>query len=273
MPEMPEIETLARKLRKTVIGKQIVQVRLSGLPLRKPIANTFAANLRGRTIQKILRRGKYLILELKPRAFWLMHLGMSGKILYQSPAGERAKHTHAAFQFSDSTSLEYRDHRRFGLLAFYDVMNLRQIPEIQSLGMDPLNAGFQQKWLWPLLQKSGQEIKTFLLDQRKIAGIGNIYACEALFEAQINPARRCHTLTLDETSRLVLSIQKILRLAIRNRGTSFSDFMDSDGNPGKNQGNLNVFQKDGMECVRCGAVIHRIRQGNRSSFFCSHCQK
>jgi formamidopyrimidine-DNA glycosylase len=273
MPELPEIETLARKLRKTAIGKQIVQVRLSGLPLRKPIAHTFAANLRGRTIHKILRRGKYLILELKPRAFWLMHLGMSGKVLYQSAAAERANHTHAAFQFSDATSLEYRDHRRFGLLAFYDVMNLSQIPEIQSLGMDPLNAGFQQKWLWPQLQKCRQEIKSFLLDQRKIAGIGNIYACEALFEAQIHPARRCHTLTLDETGGLVISIQKVLRLAIRYRGTSFSDFLDPDGNPGKNQGNLNVFQRDGMECVRCGAVIHRIRQGNRSSFFCSHCQK
>ncbi len=273
MPEMPEIETLARKLRKTLIGKQIVQVRLSGLPLRKPIPDTFAADLRGRSVNKILRRGKYLILELEPRAFWLMHLGMSGRVLYPVQAGENAIHTHAFFRFSDSSQLEYRDHRRFGLLAFYDVSYPDQIPEVASLGMDPLSVRFQQNWLWPLLKKSRREIKSFLLDQRRIAGIGNIYACEALFDARINPFRLCQTLTGEETSRLVHSIQKVLRLAIRYHGTSFSDFLNPDGNPGKNQGNLNVFQREGKECVRCDAVILRVRQGNRSSFFCSRCQR
>ena len=119
MPEMPEIETLVRKLRKVLIGKQIAGVRLSGLPLRKPIGDTFISKLCGRTIRKIVRRGKYLILELEPRAFWLMHLGMSGRVLYHIPAGEVANHTHAIVKFSDSTELQYRDHRRFGLLAVY----------------------------------------------------------------------------------------------------------------------------------------------------------
>jgi formamidopyrimidine-DNA glycosylase len=273
MPEMPEVETLARKLRKNLIGKQIVQVYLSGLPLRKPIPSTFAENLRGRRIMQILRRGKYLILELKPQAFWIMHLGMSGKIFYPAHAEAKTEHTHAVFQFVDSTALEYRDHRRFGLLAFHDVRYLDQIPEIKSLGMDPLDSRFRQNWLWPFLQKSRQEIKSFLLDQRRIAGIGNIYACEALFIAGIKPDRRCCTLSLAETSRLVRAIRQVLRLAIRCRGTTFSDFRDSDGNPGSNQANLLVFQREGKQCVRCGAVIHRIRQGNRSSFVCSHCQK
>jgi formamidopyrimidine-DNA glycosylase len=201
-----------------------------------------------------------------------MHLGMSGRVLYHAPAGESTVHTHAIVRFSDSTELEYRDHRRFGLLASYEVLQLCQIPEIKSLGMDPLDSRFNRDWLWPLLQKSRQEIKSFLLDQRRIAGLGNIYACEALFLAQINPARRCHTLTLSETVQLVDGIQKVLRLAIRHQGTSFSDFMGPDGNPGGNQVNLKVFQREGKECVRCGALIHRIRQGNRSSFFCSRCQ-
>ncbi len=272
MPEMPEIETIVRKLRKVLIGKQIAGVRLSGLPLRKPIGDTFASKLCGRTIRKIVRRGKYLILELEPRAFWLMHLGMSGRVLYHPPAGEVARHTHAIIKFSDSTELEYRDHRRFGLLAVYELLHIKNIPELSGLGIDPLSPKFNRDWLFPLLRKSRQDMKSFLLDQRQIAGLGNIYACEALFFARINPARRCCTLTPGETARLVLSIRKVLRLAIRYRGTSFSDFMDSDGNPGENQNNLKVFQREGEDCMRCGAPIRRIKQGNRSTFFCNHCQ-
>ncbi len=269
---MPEIETLARQLRKTIVGKRVTEVHLSGLPLRKPIADAFAAKLRGRTILRILRRGKYLVVELGPKAFWLIHLGMSGRVLYHASARVHAKHTHAIIQFSDFTELEYRDHRRFGLLAAYEVDRLGQIPEIRSLGKDPLSSGFNHKYLWPLLQKSQQEIKSFLLDQRKVAGLGNIYVCESLFLAQINPKRRCFTLTFEEASHLVGAIRKVLRIAIRNHGTSFSDFMDSDGRPGENQSYLMVFQREGEECVRCRAPIQRMRQGNRSSFYCSRCQ-
>jgi formamidopyrimidine-DNA glycosylase len=272
MPEMPEIETLARQLRKTIVGKRVVGVRLSGLPLRKPIADTLAARLCGRTVRKILRRGKYLVAELEPKAFWLIHLGMSGRVLYNAPPGVRTKHTHAVFQFSDSTELEYRDHRRFGLLAAYEVRRLGQVPEIRLLGKDPLSRDFDADYLWPLLQKSQQEIKPFLLDQRKVAGLGNIYACESLFLAQIKPTRRCFTFTSEHTTRLIGAIRKVLRVAIRNRGTSFSDFMDSDGKPGENQSSLMVFQREGKECFRCGAQIKRMRQGNRSSFYCSRCQ-
>jgi len=270
---MPEIETLARKLRSVLIGKRVAGVRLSGLPLRRPIDDQFPAKLRGRTIRQILRRGKYLVLKLEPQAFWIIHLGMSGKILYHAAAGECANHTHAVFHFSDSTRLEYRDFRRFGLLAAYEVRRINEIPEINSLGIDPLSPMFCRKWLFPLLQKSRQDVKSFLLDQHKIAGLGNIYACEVLFLARIKPTRRCYTLTPLETVRLVHAIRDVLRLAIRHRGTSFSDFMDSDGNPGENQNNLRVFQREGKNCVRCRAPIQRMKQGNRSSFFCSHCQR
>jgi formamidopyrimidine-DNA glycosylase len=272
MPEMPEIETLARKLRKILIGKQVEDVRLSGLPLRKPISDTFAEKLHGRSIKKILRRGKYLILELEPHAYWLMHLGMSGRILYHPHPCDHANHTHAIFRFSDSAELTYQDHRRFGLLAVYEVPRIAQIPELRLLGADPLSPAFNKDWLGLLLKKSRREIKSFLLDQRQIAGLGNIYACEALFLAQINPARRCCTVTSSETERLVHAVKKVLLSAILNRGTSFSDFMDPDGKPGENQNHLKVFQKEGKKCVRCGAIIHRMKQGNRSSFFCSRCQ-
>ena len=269
---MPEVETLARKLRKTVVGKRVKEVFLSGLPLRKPISKSFASKLQGRTIHKISRRGKYLLAEMNPKAYWLIHLGMSGRILYHLQGNAATKHTHAIIRFSDATELEYRDHRRFGLLALYEVLRPGMIPEIRSLGMDPLGAGFNGKWLWPLLQKSQQDIKSFLLDQRKIAGIGNIYACESLFFAQIHPARRCFTMSPEETAHLVGAIRKVLKAAIRHNGTSFSDFLDSDGKPGNNQDYLMVFQREGEKCYRCRGPIQRMRQGNRSSFYCAACQ-
>ncbi len=269
---MPEIETLMRQLRKALTGKYITEVRLSGLPLRKPVGDTFSSKLRGRTIRKIQRRGKYLILELEPKAFWLIHLGMSGRIVYRPKTRIKHRHAHAVFRFSDSTELEYQDHRRFGLLAAYEVLHPGQIPEIRSLGKDPLSSSFCGKWLWTQLQKSRTEIKSFLLDQRKLAGLGNIYVCESLFLSRIHPARRCFSLTPEEAARLAAAIKKVLRTAIRHNGTSFSDFADSDGKPGENQDYLSVFMKEGEKCVRCGAPIQRMRQGNRSSYYCYYCQ-
>jgi formamidopyrimidine-DNA glycosylase len=272
MPEMPEVETIARKLRKAVIGKRVARVLLSGLPLRKPLERNFAARMQGRTIRRIHRRGKYLILEMSPHAYCLIHLGMSGRILFHSGITVPLKHTHATIRFSDETELEYRDHRRFGWLAAYEVPKLGQIPELRPLGMDPLSAQFTTKWLFHCLQISGQEIKSFLLDQQKIAGLGNIYVCEALFQAGIHPGRRCSTLSEEETGKLNHAICRVLKTAIRHRGTSFSDFMDSDGNPGENQKYLKVYAREGNHCRRCHSIIQRLRQGNRSSFFCPCCQ-
>jgi formamidopyrimidine-DNA glycosylase len=158
------------------------------------------------------------------------------------------------------------------LLAAYEVSTLGQIPELQALGIDPLSKRFNAEWLWPRLQASRTEIKPFLLDQRKIAGLGNIYVCEALYHARIHPSRRCFSLTGDESGRLVRAVRRVLRLAVRNRGTSFSDFIDSDGEPGENQKFLRVFQREGEKCRRCRSEIQRLRQGNRSSFYCPRCQ-
>jgi formamidopyrimidine-DNA glycosylase len=273
MPEMPEVETIARRLRKKIVGKRISHVHLSGLALRRPLDGDFAGKLEGRIVRKIFRRGKYIVAQLEPRAFWLIHLGMSGRILYHVGPGAGARHTHVIVRFCDSTQLEYRDPRRFGLMAFYEVPRLSLVPEIRSLGKDPLDTGFDSSWLESQLKKSRQEIKSFLLDQRKIAGLGNIYVCESLFLARIHPQRRCFTLTSGETGRLVHAIREVLRNSIRRRGTSFSDFVDSDGNPGENQDYLMVFQRDGQECIRCKSPINRLVQGNRSTFYCCICQR
>ncbi|HSW38901.1 MAG TPA: bifunctional DNA-formamidopyrimidine glycosylase/DNA-(apurinic or apyrimidinic site) lyase [Acidobacteriota bacterium] len=272
MPELPEVETIARRLRQTVAGKRIVDVLLSGKNLRKPIDPLFAETLRGRSIQSVLRRGKYLAVILEPRAFLLIHLGMSGKLLFHSRKCHVSKHTHAVFSFSDSSCLEYRDPRRFGMLAVHEVPGLEHVPEIGALGRDPLNPGFSGRWLDSMLKKSRRGIKPLLLDQRVIAGLGNIYACESLFMARIHPARICSTLSGEETANLVKAVKSVLRAAVKRKGTSFSDFIGADGKQGSNQQYLQVFRREGKSCFQCGAPIKRELQEGRSSFFCSDCQ-
>jgi formamidopyrimidine-DNA glycosylase len=272
MPELPEVETIARKLRKSIVGKCIAEVYLSGKALRRPMPGDLASLLRGRTIRSIHRRGKYLILAVEPRAFWLIHLGMSGRLFYTSVLAERPGHTHASVQFTDGGELQFCDPRRFGLMDFYQVSSLEALPEVQRLGKDPLGAGFDADWLWLELAQSKRDLKSFLLDQQKIAGLGNIYVSEAMFRARIHPARRCHTVTRREAAALTRSIREVLLQAIRNRGTSFSDFMDSDRQPGGHQDFLQVFQREGKKCCRCRATIARMKQGNRSTYFCPRCQ-
>ena len=148
-----------------------------------------------------------------------------------------------------------------------------QIPEIRSLGKDPLSPGFNVLWLRPVLKNCRREVKVFLLDQQKVAGLGNIYACEALFLAGIHPERRCFSLDSREITGLAGAVRAVLRRAIRHHGTSFSDFIDLEGKPGRNQNYLKVFRRESEPCLRCGNPIQRIRQGNRSTFFCSECQK
>jgi formamidopyrimidine-DNA glycosylase len=273
MPEMPEVETIARKLRKHVVGKRITNVELSGLPLRRPIADTLRAALEGRVVRRIHRRGKYLVMEMDPRGWFVVHLGMSGRIFYRPGAFAAQNHTHAKIRFSDATALEYCDHRRFGLLAAYDVARINDIPELKGLGADPLSAGFDPARFRQQLKESRQQVKSFLLDQRKIAGLGNIYVCEALFLARLHPERRCHTLTAHEAKRLFSAVRAALRAGVRHRGTTFSDFQDADGEPGGHQDYLQVYQREGEKCRRCDTPIVRLRQANRSTFCCARCQQ
>ena len=209
---------------------------------------------------------------MEPLSYCLVHLGMTGSLCYPAQATKTAAHIHARIRFSDSTELHYRDQRRFGLLAAYQVSRLDQIPELKALGMDPLSSKVNVDRLWRLLQKSSQEIKAFILDQKKIAGVGNIYASEALYYAGIHPARRCSTLTREDATRLLRGIRTALRAGLRHNGTTFSDFIGADGEPGANQRYLRVFQREGERCRRCLSPIRRLRQGNRSTFFCPHCQ-
>ncbi len=273
MPELPEVETIARRLRRTIIGKNIAAVTLSGFALRRPVRADLTVKLAGRSVRKVLRRGKYLLIELVPRGYWLIHLGMSGRIFYDPPAELASPHTHARVRFSDGSELHYRDHRRFGLLELYELDHPGQVPEIHALGCDPLSSGFTAERLWELLQVSRQPVKSLLLDQRRIAGLGNIYVCEALFRARLHPFRPSCSLSPSDCRRLRRSIRAVLRAALRHRGTSFSDFMDSAGQKGDHQRYLHVYQREGKRCRRCGSRIERIQRAGRSTFFCPKCQQ
>ncbi len=272
MPELPEVETIARTLRQRIVGKCIAEVCLSGKALRRPMPGDLASRLQGGTIRSIHRRGKYLILEMEPHAFWLIHLGMSGRLYYLPRPAARPRHTHAAIRFTDGGELQFCDPRRFGLMDVYGISRLDALPEVRLLGKDPLSRGFVSNWLVEALAQSRREIKSFLLDQRKIAGLGNIYVCEAMFRARVHPGRRCHTLTRREAAALARAIRAVLRTAIQNRGTSFSDYIDADGEPGAHQDFLHVFQREGERCRRCSATIVRMRQANRSTYYCPRCQ-
>jgi len=272
MPEMPEVETIVRSLRRSIVGRQIVAVDLSGLPLRRPVPPAFAQQLASRLIRAIHRRGKYIILELEPKAFCVVHLGMSGRLFHLPGTAPRPEHTHAVLRLEDASQLQYRDHRRFGLLELYEVPRIGLIPEVAALGPDPLGRKFNGRNLSRGLRECRQEIKAFLLDQHKVAGLGNIYVCEALFHAAIRPTRRCFKVCDEEARRLAGSIRRVLRRAIRHRGTSFSDFMGPDGKPGDHQRFLRVFQREGEKCRRCRGTIERLVQGGRSSFYCPRCQ-
>jgi formamidopyrimidine-DNA glycosylase len=273
MPELPEVETIARKLRPAIAGKRIAAVFLSGKALRRPVPADFAARLLNRTVRTIHRRGKYLIVEMRPHAFWLIHLGMSGRLSYTSGAANRPRHTHAAICFAGGGELQYFDPRRFGLMDVYEIPGLEELPEVKQLGKDPLSSKIAAVWLWQELVQTRRDIKSFLLDQRRIAGVGNIYASEVLFRARVHPERRCNTLSRGEAAALARATPEVLKAAVDHRGTSFSDFRDSDGAPGEYQDFLQVFQREGEKCRRCPATIHRLRQGNRSTYYCPRCQE
>lgn len=278
MPELPEVETVVRQLRATVPGRCIESVQLSGLPLRRPIDVALADNLCNRKISEISRRGKYIIFVLEPHAFLLIHLGMTGAVFFRDKESDvsdekQTKHIHMMLRFVDGTVLAYRDPRRFGLIDFYEISSMEEIPEIAALGKDPLERDFTGRQLAAWLGNCKRDIKMFLLDQRFIAGLGNIYVCEALFLAEIHPERCCDRVKNEEAVKLAAAVRRVLRAAIQHKGTSFSDYRDAGGRRGDNQRFLKVFQREGEPCSRCGTPIRRISQSGRSSFYCPSCQR
>jgi formamidopyrimidine-DNA glycosylase len=270
MPELPEVETIRRGLERRLRGARITSVVVREPRLRRRVDETALTSLVGRRIGSLERRGKYLLADVGDGLVWLMHLGMSGRLLLLAPQAAVGEHEHVRVCFDVPKVLCYRDPRRFGWMR---VAPLAELDEIAGLGPEPLDGGLDGRALRARLGGTRRDIKAALLDQRVIAGIGNIYANEILYRAGVRPTRRCHRLRSAEVAAIARAVREVLKDAVRRRGTSFSDYFDSDGVPGTFQTALAVFDRAGVACRRCTTPIKRRVQGGRSSFYCPRCQR
>jgi len=283
MPELPEVETVAQGLRKTILGRTILSVRLGKTDfIDDPAA--LELHLPGRRIEAVDRYGKFMLLRLSPvapqranalaengdsaPAALLVHLGMTGQIGSLPAAQPAAKHTHVVMPLDDSRELRYTDPRRFGRLAYLDQALLDK--ELPRFGADPLEISSADFIAQTRSRRA--RIKALLLDQSFLRGVGNIYADEALWRAKIHPARLASSITKDQAKLLHRALQQILLKAIAMHGSSISDFLDADGEPGWYQRQHRVYDREGRPCSRCGHTIRRTLVAGRSSHFCPHCQ-
>ena len=269
MPELPEVETIARGLAKRVAGDVIESVWLGSKPepLKSPAAE-IAATLQSKTISGVRRAGKHIVLDLAgingtSEAQWIVHLGMTGSLLVCPQEMEVAKHTHAVVRLASGRELRFVDPRRFGRLSVID--------QFQAPGSEPLQISFPD--FAELFRGRKTPIKSALLNQKLLSGVGNIYADEALFRARIRPRRRAASLTRHELAELHKSLRRVLKEAIRLGGSSISDYVDANGDEGFFQLKHRVYGREGKPCLVCKSPIKRIVIAGRSSHYCPKCQK
>ena len=274
MPELPEVQTVVDRLnRQGVTGRTITAAAVYWpKTIAEPDPDRFCRIVRGRTIRKIGRRGKFIVLRLSGQLTLLVHLRMSGRLTCTAAAPARSKHEHVILDIGGQRQLRFHDPRKFG--RFVLTRSPRSV--LERLGPEPLGRRFTGKCLRAMLDGSRRRIKPLLLDQHVIAGLGNIYVDEALWRAGVHPLRCSGSLTEQETQRLHRAIRHVLRQGIRNQGTSLgrgqSNFHSADNRPGRNAGELNVFRRTGKACPRCSTTIRRIVVAQRSSHICPVCQ-
>lgn len=274
MPELPEVEVIRRDLVPRVVGGTIESAKLSEprLTRRRGTPQAVAAALAGRAVQVLRRRGKMLIFDLSGGESLLVRLGMTGQLRWAATAEAFRPdgHTHAQIVFGPGGILYYRDVRKFGEMF---LLPTAEVDGAMGTGREPLDPAFRAEDLFRLCRTTGVRIKTFLLDQRKLAGIGNIYADEALFRAGIRPTRRARTVTRADAARLLRALRAVLEAGIRHRGSSISDYRDASGAPGRFVRFHRVYHRHGRPCRRCGTPIRQIQLGQRSTHFCPACQR
>lgn len=263
VPELPEVETIRRELIPFVEGQRICSVEILDGRFALPVKN-----IEGRSVGACLRRGKYLFFLLSGGVTLLVHLGMTGKLLYSL---EEMNHPYVRAMFIlENGMLYFTDIRTFGKLALLDRMEM--VERWRRLGVDPLSHGFRRDTFYALSSKTKARVKDFLLDQRRVSGLGNIYACEVLFRAGIHPERPACTLTENEAEVLYNVIGVVLQEALKGGGTTIRDYRKSDAREGSFQRELCVYGREGDPCPVCGKHIQRQVFSSRSSFYCSTCQ-
>jgi len=279
MPELPEVETIRRELHRKVKDKEIKFVTVNTPKIvKEPPISEFCTQIKGKVFKNINRRGKYLVIELDSGKKLVIHLGMTGLLIYPFNADSKkiinVKHNHLVFTFIDGTELIFNDVRKFGKI--YLVSNLNKIEGMAKLGLDPLDDCFKEEILIQILNKKKKiKIKSFLMNQEFITGLGNIYANEVLYRANIHPLRKISSLNKKEVRNLYQQIKLVLSEAVKFQGSTVADeaYLNTDGEKGKFAEKLQVYARKGESCLKCGHSIEVLRIEGRSSFVCPRCQK
>src|SRR5436190_3899952 len=291
MPELPEVETIRRGLVPVLSGHSLVQVDARRGDLRVPFPRNFAARLLGRQVQVLRRRAKYLLLDLDGGETLIVHMGMSGRFTVHQPGitarpggfahkmpedgSGTGKHDHVVFETEEGSRIVFTDHRRFGLMLLEDTQKLDSHKLFIGLGPEPLDDSFTPTLLNAAIKGKRAPIKAALLDQRVVAGLGNIYVCEALFRAHISPKRLAASVAGVRAERLVPAIKSVLAAAVTAGGSSLRDYARADGELGYFQHHFAVYDREDRACARkgCTGTVRRIVQSGRSTFYCPVCQR
>ncbi|MFN4140675.1 bifunctional DNA-formamidopyrimidine glycosylase/DNA-(apurinic or apyrimidinic site) lyase [Aestuariivirga sp.] len=293
MPELPEVETVMRGLKPALEGRRIEGVLLKRPGLRFPFPERFAERLTGRTITSLSRRAKYILVSLDSGDILLIHLGMTGRFTVLSPAGARnlgefyfeagageggeGSHDHVVLGLDDGTRVIYTDPRRFGVMDIFPEDETTSHKLLAGIGVEPLGNAFSAEYLADRFRGKAAPLKAALLDQHVVAGLGNIYVCEALYRAGLSPRRKARTLVRRKghdprLNALVHHIREVLSDAIAAGGSTLQDFAHTDGEAGAFQQRFLVYDREGESCQRCGRKIARLVQSGRSTFYCRKCQ-
>jgi formamidopyrimidine-DNA glycosylase len=276
MPELPEVETVRRMLAAAITGRRIERASVSRKRLRTTPLGSLPGRLGGRTFATPRRTGKFLMLDLDGGVTLLSHLGMSGRWLWwpaERTPDAGLEHVHLKLALDDGAALWFQDVRRFGMLRVVPTDRLAKDRSLRLLGPDPLAVPRDGEALRSAARGARTSIKTWLLDQRRIAGIGNIYASEVLFRARVDPRRRTGTLAPAEWTRIAAEVPAVLEESIARMGTTFSSYRTIWNEPGQYGENLLVYDRAGEPCRNCGTPVRRIVQNGRSTFFCPNCQR
>ncbi len=271
MPELPEVETTVRGLAHVLKGRRISRIEARRSDLRRAFPVDLGQRLTGALVTSLGRRAKYGLVSTDRGDTMIFHLGMSGA--WRIDPDDLGKHDHLLMETDEGRRLHLRDPRRFGSIDLVPTGQLNRWPRFAALGPEPIGGGLDGKWLKAKLAGRSAAIKLLLLDQRVVAGVGNIYACEALFRAGIDPRRPAGELGLARLDRLAHSISEVLEEAIRAGGSTLKDFAAPDGELGYFAKQFQVYDREGEQCPGCGGKVRRIVQGGRSTFYCPSCQR
>jgi len=268
MPELPEVETTKNGLVKLLTNKRITKVEIRNPNLRWKVDHSIQSSLNNQTIRSFSRRGKYILFKLD-NGYLMIHLGMSGKINVVNINEPLKKHDHFLL-FFENIVMRFNDPRRFGSIFYLDSLSHKLIDQ---LGVEPLEDSFHSNYLFENSRNKTQNVKAFIMDNKIVVGVGNIYACESLYWAGINPNTKANKISKQKYTNLTENIKKVLTKAINAGGTTLQDFAKVDGKPGYFSQELSVYGRENGNCYNCDGKIKRIVQNQRSTFYCPKCQK